>query len=214
MNVLRNERVRLVAVALLLAILLTFLLAQIFGGAVRDIVALPLVYLAWIGRLYLRTIPRALIWGALLLFGLVMALSRALIAQSEGRTRTADVRAAMEAPGGLAGKVGRLASQIRFARRSAYFRQRLAQRLGRLILRATDRGERYGPKQVERALDALDAPPEIRAFFSEGEQGTTPSRRVGPFGWLRRRLRGDDEGPSSASLEQVVQYLEDRLEVL
>jgi hypothetical protein len=204
----------LVVLVLLLAIPLALLLSRVSGGLVRDAVAVPMLYLAWIGRLYLRTVPQALFWGALLLFGLVVAITNVLVAVGDLRGRR-DGRRGERALGYVGtGPVKQLASQVRFAARSAYFRRRLAQRLGRLILRSLDYGERYRRAQVERGLDALDAPPNVRAFLREGEDLIAPSRPVGLVARLRHRLwGGQGEGAPNPDLEQVIEFLENRLEV-
>ena len=215
MNAQLKRRLGIVVLVVLLAIPLTLLLSQVSGEFVRDVVAAPFLYLAWIGRLYVRTIPRPLFWGALLLFGLALALTNALTALgglAEGGLGSTpdDVF-----EGSYTGQVKHLRSQIRYAARSTYFRRRLSQRLGRLILRSLDVEEPYGRAKVEQGLDALDAPPEVRAFLREGGRLISPSQPIGLIAWLKRRLRGTNgtEAPSP-ELEHVVQFLEERLEVL
>ncbi len=204
----------LLALVVLLAVPLAFLLSRTFGVVVRDIVAVPILYLGWIGRLYLRTVPQALFWGALLLFGLVLAITNVLIALGGLGEGERGYQQGMGVNQVYIGRVKELTSQIHFAARSAYFRRRLAQRLGRLILKSLDYEEPYGPAKVEQGLEALDAPPEVRAFLQEGEQLISPSR-PGLIVWLRRRLRGRQEvGAPDLELERVVQFLEERLEVL
>ncbi|MGD2104927.1 MAG: hypothetical protein PVJ55_07435 [Anaerolineae bacterium] len=215
MSLVRNERFRFIALVLLLTVMLTILLSRLLGGAVRDIIALPILYLSWIGQLYLRTVPRALIWGSLLLFGLILVLSNVMITRRRTRGSAGGTQLRIGIAPEHSGKVKRLASQIRFTSRSAYFRRRMAQRLGRLMLEALDYGERYGATRLERALNAVGAPARIKAFFREGEEQSSPSRRVGLVGWLRRLFwRRQEEGKSSVGLEEVVRFLEDRLEVL
>jgi hypothetical protein len=204
-----------VALVVLLAIPLAFLLSRVSGDFVRDVIAAPFLYLAWIGRVYVRTVPRTLFWGALLLFGLALALTNALTALGgsggEGTNYAQD--AIFEQS--YTGPVRQLRSQIRYASRSTYFRRRLAQRMGRLILKSLDVEEPYGRAKVERGLEALDAPPEIREFLREGGRLISPSQPVGLITWLRRRLHGGEvfEAPSP-ELERVVRFLEERLEVL
>lgn len=210
-----KRRVWLVVLVVLLAIPLALLLSRVSGGLVVDVIVAPFVYLAWIGRLYLRTVPPTLFWGALLAFGLVLAVINILIAVGGARGRETGHREGSAVDQAYAGQVRQLTSQIHFAARSAYFRRRLAQRLGEVVLRSMDYEGPYGRVHVERGLEALDAPPDVRAFLLEGEQLMSSSRPTGLIAWLKRRLRRR-EGPNSsvAELERVVRFLEDRLEVL
>ncbi len=202
------------ALVVLLAIPLALLLSRVSGDFVRDVVAAPFLYLAWIGRVYVRTIPRTLFWGALLLFGLALALTNSLIALGRsGEGAASSQNLVFEQS--YSGQVKQLRSQIRYAARSTYFRRRLSQRLGQLILRSLDVEEPYGRAKLERGLEALGAPPEVRAFLREGGRLISPSRPVGLVAWLRRRLRGANETEApSPELEHVVRFLEERLEGL
>lgn len=214
MNVDLKRLLWLVALVVLLAIPVALLLSRGSEGLVRDVIAVPFTYLAWIGRLYLRTVPRALFWGALLLFGLVLAITNVLVGLGGPSGRGTQAQRGVPLDRVYDGQVQRLTSQIHYAARSTYFRRRLAQRLGRLILRALDYEEPYGPEKVERGLAALDAPPEIRAFLREGGELISPSRPAGFIAWLRRLLQARRRaGGTRVDLERVVRFLEESVEV-
>ncbi len=202
-----------VVLVLLLAIPLAFLLSRVLGGFVRDVVAVPILYLVWIARLYLSIVPPIFFWGGFLLFGLALAITSILVGPDGPSGDGGEPQQGAEIDHVYTGQVGQLASHIRFANQSTYFRRRLAQRLGRLLLRSLGYGERYRPAQIERGLDVLDAPPEIRVFLSEGKQLILPSRSAGLIAWLKRLLRGRGETrASNLDLEHTVRFLEDRLE--
>jgi hypothetical protein len=204
-----------VVLVVLLAIPLTVLLSRAFGGFARDVVVVPILYLLWVVRLYISAVPQILFWGALVLFGIAVAVTSILVDVGGAGGRGGRFQEGAALRQGYSGEVRRLVSQIRFAERSTYFRRHLAQRLGKLMVRYLDYGEQYRPAQIERALDALDAPPEIRAFLREGKQVISRSRPAGLIAWLRRRLWGAREaGVPDLDIEQVVRFLEDRLEVL
>lgn len=204
---------RLALIVLVLAIPLALLLSRVAGGFVRDVVAAPFLYLAWIARVYLRTVPRTLFWGGLLLFGLALALMNALVALGGDPGSGTGARELPAIESNYTGKVSRLTSQIRFAERSTYFRRRLAKRLGGLILRSMDRSERYSLAEVERALDELGAPRQIRGFLREAGGPIPPAQRVGLIAWLRGHLLGrPGAGVHGLDLDELVQFLEDRLE--
>ena len=201
-----KNRLRLAALVLLLAMPLALLLSRVWGGLVRDLIAVPFVYLTWIARVYLGTVPRALLWGALLLFGLLVALGSMRVRGSgEGQVPIQNSHR---------GNVRELTSQIRFAGQSEYFKRRLAQRLGTLITKGLDYGEHYKPESVRRGLDTLDAPPKIRSFFLEGEQLIVPSRSFSLVERLQQRFQPDTTtAASDPDLEEAVRFLENRLEV-
>ena len=206
---------RLVFLVLLVATPLVIVLSWLSESFVRDAIAVPLLYAAWIVRLYLRTVPRTLFWGALLIFGVALAATNVLAALGSrvGRDRPARGLAGIDS--GYSGKVTRLTSQIRFAARSAYFKRQLARRLGRLILRSLEHEGPYSPEEVERGLDALDAPPEIRAFLREADEQAHCSQPAGFIAWLRERLRRrGGVGIREPDLDEIVEFLEDRLEAL
>jgi hypothetical protein len=205
---------RLLALVLLLAVPLVFLLSRLAGDLVRDAVAFPLAYLGWVARVYLDSVPQALFWGALLLFGLALAITNLLVAigpaGGDGRGSHPFVELGRVHPG----RVRQLTSQIRFASRSPYFRRRLAQQLGRVLLQSIDYGDQYNPEEIERVLEALDAPMEVRSFLREGKHLVAPSRPRGLRAWLRRWLAANERlSAPLRQLERVVQFLEERVEV-
>lgn len=210
-----RRRLQLAALVTLLTIALTLLIARLSGGFVRDLVAVPFLYLAWIARVYVRTIPRTLFWGGLLLFGVALALTNAVIGLSKRGEEAEEWARGSGLQESYTHEVRQIASQIRFAGRSAYFSRRLAKRLGGLLVQAVDNGEYYRAVEIQRRLDALDAPPEVRMFFAEAEELVPASRSAGPLARLRRRLFGPTDSEASLeNLERTVQFLEDRLEVL
>lgn len=216
-GVLKKRGFRLAALIALLAVPLALLLFRVFGGFVRDVVAVPFLYVIWFGRLYLRAVPQTLFWGALLLFGLVSAITSLLVGFG-GTGKSGEESGEQEAFDLIyPGQVRQLASQIRFAGRSSYFKIRLAQRLRALVLVSLDRGAGYTPGEMERALDELDAPAQIRAFFQEEKRLTLLSRPMGLLDRLKVLFSGGNvkaAGISRADLERVVQFLEDRVEGL
>lgn len=208
-----KNRLKLAGLVVLLAIPVAWLIARFLGDFVRDALALPFLYLSWIGRVYVRTVPRTLFWGALLLFGVALAVTNVVIAL--GKEGGRDPEMDLELHPGYADAVQQLTTQIRFAGRSLYFRRSLAKRLGRLILRSRDSGDQYRPAEIQRALRDLDAPPTVHRFFQDGEALEPPSGRARWLSWLRRRLWAQEElyAPPE-DLEDVIRFLENRLEVL
>lgn len=208
-----RRRLILVALVSLLAIPLALMLSRTLGGLVHDLVALPFLYLAWMGRLYLRAVPRILFWGALLFFGLALILADVLIAYSKRRRKelryghTRDVAAYHNGP------VTRLAALIQSAERSAYLRGELARRLGGLAVQVADDREYRHSAEIKGVLDTLDAPPEVRAFLMQGQGPLLQFQRGGLIARLRQRFRAlRARDGLSDDLERTLRYLEDRLE--
>jgi hypothetical protein len=213
-SLLKKRWFRLLILVLVLAIPLAFLLSRAFGGFVRDVVAAPFLYLLWLVRIYVRAVPHTLFWGGLLLLGMGLAVTSILVGAG-GQGRRGRGSEEEEARQIYLGQVEQLTTHIQFAARSEYFRSRLSQRLGSILLQALDHGRRYREEEVEQALDALEAPPRVRAFFGDGKRVTQRSRAVGLLARLRARLRGGEVVPApDVNLEDVVRFLEDRLEVL
>ena len=209
-----KSRLRLTVLVIMLAFPIALLLAWLRDGAIRDLIALPFLYMAWLARVYVRSVPRPLFWGGLLIFGVVLAVINVLTALHRRRGDDDPVLDAELRPD-YRGKVRQLTSQIRFAARSLYFKRSLAKRLGRLILESRDYGGQYQPAELGRTLDALGASEDVRRFFEDGEELVPSSRRAGVLLWFQRRLRSRDRASAPPSdLEKVVQFLEDRLEVL
>lgn len=208
-----RSRLRLIGLVIVLAVPVALLLAWLYGGAIRDLVAVPFLYLAWLARVYIRSVPRPLFWGGLLLFGVVLAIMNVLMAlHAHARKDDAlDAQLRMR----YRGKVEHLTSEIRFAARSLYFKRSLAKRLGRLILESRNDEGQYRPAEMGRTLDALSASEDVRRFFEDGEGSVPPSRPRGLLLRLQRRLRLRERASAAPSdLEDVVQFLEDQLEVL
>lgn len=210
-----KRRLILGALVALLAIPLALMVSRTVGGLVHDLVALPFVYLAWIGRLYLRAVPRVLFWGALVFFGLVLILADVLIAYTKRKRNELGYRHTEGGAVSQRGPVSRLAALIHSAHRSAYVRGELARRLGGLAVQATDDREYNPSSEIKESLEALDAPPEVRAFLRQGQGPLLQFVRGGLIARLRQRLRAARARDGvSDDLERTVRYLEDRMEGL
>lgn len=215
MNRLSKERLGLVALVLLLAVPLALILSHAIGGFVRELVVVPFLYITWMVRLYLQAIPQILFWGALLLFGFILVVADVLLARRDREEGDGGYRGRDRVATPNAGPVRRLAGQIQVTSGSRYFRAALAQRLGMLTLEVLDDRGDMSQGDIQRRLDALDMPPEVRAFLAEGERPIWQHQHGGLLSWFRRRWRrGGEKGGRFAAIEQTVRYLEERLEGL
>lgn len=204
----------LVALILLLAVPLALVLSRAFGTVVRDLVAVPLLYVAWLGRLYVRTVPRAFLWAGLLLFGFLLAVVSGLAAASDRGKRRPHPGCGTKTTGPYDAPVRRLVLQIQAAERSAYSRKRLGRRLGGLALQVLGHREQYRLAEIDRRLDALEAPAEIRRVVAWADQRSPPAARHGFVARLWFRLTGVANKKTMVydEVEQAVECLEEQLE--
>lgn len=208
-----RNRLKLAGLVVLLTIPVAWLMAHFLGGFISEALAVPFLYLGWIARVYVRTVPRPLFWGGLVLFGVALAATNVVIAV--GRDGDHEPEPDPNLRAGYADTIKQLTSQIRFARRSLYFRRSLAKRLGRLILRSRGDDDQFRPIEIQRALSDLEAPPAVQRFFSDdGENLVAPSHPAGWLTRLRAHWRSHQRGHAPPDdLEDVIRFLEDRLEV-
>jgi hypothetical protein len=190
---------------LALSLLLLGLLLLIISGAVREVVVIPLLYLLWLMRVLVEMLPQVVLWvGFLAILALVAWKSLAvppaapLLRQSAPTVRT---------------PVAAWARMFQSAANERYARWQLAQRLGKLgleLLASRDQPARQGVWQYLHD-EALDMPPEVRAYLLEGTQMYHPLatfwQRWWPWG-IRPRPQTD---PLDLDLEVVVQWLEQQL---
>ncbi|MFO7916952.1 MAG: hypothetical protein R6V13_02595 [Anaerolineae bacterium] len=203
-----RKRLLLVAFTLLLTIPLAILLSQNLRGFVRDLVVMPLLYILWIGRLLLQSIPQSFLWIIFLIFAILTTM-RSLIGH-QGRAQT---RHDLEK--GRQGRVKELARRIELAEQSDYFHYQIARRLDTLVVETVSNSKRRTPEQVEQALDELDAPLEVKAYLQTQPHHTLApsSNRTSPFARLVQFVQANVKPSSKTDLERVVQFLEDRLGV-
>ena len=197
-------------VAIGLGLLLTLLLVLALRDVVREVIVIPLLYVLWMGRLMLRSVPQVLCWSVFLIAAFFVALLS--LAQWEGPRRA--LRATTRSS---SGQVAAWAKRIRLMARGGYTGWYFGQHVEKLIVAVLAYRERLSTRETRRRIKAgdLDAPPEVRAYF---RIVLLPSRnrwRIGSLLRFRlrpvRRARGMplDEG----GMAQVVRFLEDQLEV-
>jgi hypothetical protein len=183
-----------------LALLTASALAVLAKDFVRDHIVSPLLYLLWLLRLELESLPQSYLWIALLAVGVLLAI-RSLFAGASPR----GWRPPLDWDRG--GPVETLTRWVDLAARSDYYKWRIAQRLGELTLEALAQHQRTSPDHIQRQLDAgrLDAPPDVQAYLRAGlTTQTLGDLSASP---LRARSTPLDLDPGA-----VVQFLETQLE--
>ena len=199
-------RRRVLLIGLVLLVAAPFMLAV--RGFAREVIVVPLLRLLWIGQLFFNIIPQLLFWVVFIAFALLIAL------QSLFRRRQS-VPEMAETGVGRRGRIQNLARWIERAKEGDYFRWGFSRHLGELILVVLADCQRTTPEQIRQGLKTgrLDTPPEVRPFLQVRLAPTFPSPR-GLLETLRHRLRPRAQ-PSrpKPSLENVVKFLEDQLDV-
>jgi hypothetical protein len=197
---LRNQ-LTLIAATLLLTVILALALPDL----TREAVVVPIWYVIWIGQLLFHAIPQALLWALLFTIALVVAV-RSLLKRPQFEEKP-------EVEPIYTGQVYVLLRWIQHQKERDYFKQRLAQHLGRLTLETLAHQRRLTLGEIRPLMGSLDAPPEVRAYLEAGltptpsRPGSRLSRLLHRLGWRRAT------SPLDLDPEIVVQFVERQLGV-
>lgn len=192
-------RARLFRLALLL--LLAALLTPFLKDFIRDVLLLPLLYLAWLARIIFDTIPQVAIW----IVFLVVALLVALRSLSGGRAARLDTR---ETPATVVGRIESWVRLVDQAGQEHYARWRLARELRKLTLVILANEKQLSQEQIRQDLTEgrLDLPPEIQAYLQASMTSFSHFSPTRFWFWQRP--------PRSSALdldpERVLEFLEER----
>ena len=198
------KRLQYLLPVLILAIPLTLAL----NGVARDVIATPVLYIFWIARLVLLSVPQTVIWALLLALALVAGLKGIDSGWRPGRR-------AATAETGHPGRVATWARWIQHAPHGNYSKWHLSHEFGSLMLDVLSTRDRLTRRQFRQRLEAgeLSMPPEIQAYLLAGVQpvSSKPSRLFARL--AQRRVQGAQTSPLDLDPESVVRFLEDQLEV-
>jgi hypothetical protein len=185
--------------------LLVVILALILSGLVREMVAIPLLYLLWLMRVIFESIPQVVLWVGFLALAALVAWNSLVGPRAPPLVRQpAPVSRAPVA-----------AWAMLFARttRDDYARQLLAQRLGQLAFDLLASQGQPPAQSLWQYLNDMsqDIPPDVRAYF---QAGVRMQRSLPRFWWrwwahaARQEPRAD---PLDLDPEHVVRFLEERM---
>ncbi len=187
--------------ALPLILLLAALLTLWLGDYSRHWIS-PLLYIAWVGRLLLASIPQVIWWGLLLAVAFFIA-GRILLSHW---SRPQPPERATAAP---PGRIESWATLIRQADQEFYYQWQLAQPLQELTLALLAHTERVPPAEIRQRLsqNELALPPDIQAYLQASL--TSFSHLVPPSSRF-----GATSPPSPLALdpERIIRFLEDKLD--
>ena len=219
---------RMLALLLVPSVLLVAALTLVLRDWVRDVILTPILFILWLGGLLIKSTPQWIFWGVFL----VMALL--ILANSLGTGKRPDQNVDRAEPGHpRRERVLFWAKQIRWRARRDFSPLGNGEPLRRLVLEVIAFQERLSLTEVEQRLESgeLDVPPTIRTCL---QHKLTPEPSSPVSLWERLQHRWADFGrrahvlisgltearsytqpsPFDSELESVVQFLEDRLEII
>ncbi|MFP4345213.1 MAG: hypothetical protein ACLFU8_11005 [Anaerolineales bacterium] len=193
----------------LLVLLLAPLLVFPFRDLVRELIIVPLSYVAWFGDLLLQSLPPIFFWIIFLFIALRIAL-RSL-------RRPAPPAGEPEAPATLfPSPVELWAHRLRLTQVGRYSRWRLAHHLSELAAEILAHHQGLTPREArERIRDgAFEAPPEIHTYLHLGmSPQLLEGRDIVTRLLVRLGLHQEPPSPLDLDPERVIAFLEEELEV-
>ncbi|MFB6286962.1 MAG: hypothetical protein ABEK03_10365 [Candidatus Bipolaricaulia bacterium] len=137
--------------------------ALVFGGALRDALIVPLLYLYWYVRLFVEALPQWLLWTLFVILAVALTSRtwyRTIKSQAEPHGRRSEIEM---------GEVAGLAERVRLSTRGGYFHRRLRQRLRELVSSVLATRQRRSPERVQAELRRHpdELPDAIRPLFTD-----------------------------------------------
>lgn len=198
-------------VAVLSTLLIFSVLTLVAWDFVRETIVVPLTYLIWLGGLILNSIPQEVY-----LIGLIIAAA-AIALNTLNRLRRKPASTRLTGP--RAGDASRYRLWLRLwatAPHSEYTRVELARETRQLIVSVLAYQEGLTPPEVERKIvsGALPVPAAVSQLFRERDLLSTP--QPAPRFWQRFTLKADRQPDPllNQSLEEILQFIENRLEII
>jgi hypothetical protein len=198
-------------VAVLATLLIFSVLTLVAWDFVREAIVVPLTYLIWLGGLILNSIPQEIYLIGLIIVAGVIALNTL----NKLQRKPASTRF-IGAQSGDASRYRLWLRLFKAAPAADYSRLELARETRQLIVSVLAYQEGLTPPEVEQKIvsGALPVPDQVSRLFRERDLRSTPQST--PRFW-QRLLRKADRQPDpmlNQSLEEIVQFIENRLEIV
>jgi hypothetical protein len=198
-------------VALIATLLIFSVLTLVAWDFVRGVIVVPLTYLLWLGGLILNSIPQELYLIGLIIVAGIIALNTL----NKLQRKPASSRFTTTGTG----DASRYRLWLRLcaaAPASEYARLELARETRKLVVSVLAYQDGLTQPAVEQKIvsGALPVPDTVGRLFRERDLMSTP--QPAPRFW-QRLLRKADRQPDpllDQSLEEIVQFIEDRLEIV
>jgi hypothetical protein len=198
------KRLWIVAIGLVITIILTWLLRDL----VRQILAVPILFIGWLIRAIYYMLPQSLVWAIVIALALAIALGSFSWRVSSGTRMPSSGRRQAEQ------RVAILRHYIQQSNRN-FYRHRLKHALSELVLRLLAYEQQISYQALKMALyrKELKMPPDMQQFLYEGlpmwSMESSGKRNL----WARFFQPKESSDKMIKQAEQVLQYLETRLEV-
>lgn len=198
------KRLGMVTIGLVLILVLTWLLRDL----VRQILAIPILYVGWLIRAIYYMLPQSLEWAIVIAIALAIALGSFSWRSKSGNRLPSSGRRQAER------RVATLLHYIQHSNRS-FYRHRLKHTLAELVLHLLAYEQQTSYQAIKMALyrKELKMPPDMQEFIYEGlpmwSMESSGSRNL----WARFFQPSESSEKTIRLAEQVLQYLETRLEV-
>ena len=180
-------------------LLLAILFTPLFRNFVREVIVIPFLYLFWLGRFLIQTVPQSALWGVLL-FVCLLILGISLLGTTKRKPRVVNFAEIQQ------GRIEGWTYLIDRAARDDYFKWLLAQSLQKLALNAIahHKGQSLRLTRQQLRQGALDIPPDVEAYFQAS------LKSLGHLPSPKRLFRTKVRSASSLDLDpaKVVQFLE------
>jgi hypothetical protein len=197
--------------ALLATLFIFSVLTLVAWDFVRDAIVVPLVYLLWLGGLVLKAVPQEVYLIGLILVAGIIALNTL----NQLQHRASNQGFIKERPG----DASRYRLWLRWcatAPASEYPRLELARETQKLIVSLLAYQEGLTPAEVEQKILSGDlaVPAAVRQFIGDRDLKFTPPPRQRFWQRLRRTADRQSDPLLDQSLEEIVQFIETRLEIV
>jgi hypothetical protein len=210
-----------------LLLILSLVLLLFARDVIRELVVLPLSYLAWLAGIFFNTAPQIFFWIGLVFVLLLMAY-RSLSIRRKDLAEPPPELAELAWDTRRSGQVVFWTNRVHLMRQahSVFYENSFHQTLGRLLLDLLAYRYRMTPNQVENHLreSSLDVPADVRdyALYSLRRLDPAPVRfwQV-PFNALEKAFDTLFRGkrgwraarPDDPRIVKILKYMEDELEV-
>lgn len=227
MKTIRAANPRRAAIFGALLLILSLALLLFARDAIRELVVLPLSYLAWLAGIFFDTAPQIFLW-IVLVFVLLMMAYRSLALRRKEVAEPPPELAELAWETRHSGQVAFWTNRVHLMRgtHSTYYENSFNQTLGRLLLDLLAYRYRMTPNQVEDHLreGSLDVPADVREYALYSLRRLEPAHaRFWQTTWgalvevfdavFRGRRGGQAARPDDPRITAILKFMEDELEV-
>ncbi len=185
-----------------ISIVLGFLLINIWGDLVRELILLPISYLIWIGGLLYRSFDQRALWTSLII--IIVIISWASL-----KLKQAIVKPENETQAQLPHRIEIWSKRLGDVHRGTYMQWRLAQHLSNLILDSLTYRSGLTRQQIDKKILAgtLELPADIQAYLIAARGFELAGSMSG------RKFFSSVPQPLDLSPERIAEFIENYLAV-